>query len=474
MISMPQKIYLHNTLSQKKELFKPKESNIVKLYTCGPTVYNFAHIGNLRTYVFEDLLKRTLQYLGYRVDHVMNLTDIDDKTIKGATEKNQTLEEFTKVYETAFFEDLETLKIDAANHYPKATDHVQSMIEMIEDLLKKEIAYIGHDKSIYFSIGKFKKYGKLSHLKLEDLQCNASNRNANDEYDKENASDFVLWKSYDIKRDGNIFFNSPFGKGRPGWHLECSVMAMKFLGETLDLHMGGVDNIFPHHENEIAQSECFTNKTFCPFWVHAEHLIVDGKKMSKSLGNFYTLKDLLNMGYSGQTIRYLLLSNHYKTQLNFTLEGLKGAKQTLGRISHFIERLQEIDTNIEQGQEVDLEKVQEGFKLALQDDLNISEALAVIFDFIRSTNSLIDQNKISQIMSEKILNMLKNFDLILNVMNFKKEFNSISSELQEALNQREDARKNKDWKLADQLRDFILAHGYLIVDSPKGSTLKKA
>ncbi len=468
-------LYLFNTLSHKKELFTPSSKGAVKLYTCGPTVYNYAHIGNLRTYVFEDLFKRLLTYLGYSVKHIMNITDVDDKTIKGAIEKSLSLDQYTHIYTEAFFEDLKSLNILPADHYPKATDHIPEMITMIQDLLEKNIAYPGADGSIYFSIHKFKEYGKLSHLQLNELQEGASDRLEQDEYEKENATDFVLWKSYNKERDGNIFWDSPFGKGRPGWHIECSAMAIKHLGETLDIHMGGVDNIFPHHENEIAQSECFTCKTFCPFWVHVEHLVVDGKKMSKSLGNFFTLRDLLERGFEGKHVRYLLLQTHYKTQLNFTFDGLNGAKVVIGRIQNFIERLHE--TQPLTGNDTQLEQLivatEEKFNQALCDDVNISVALAALFDFIRLVNSILDEQQLSQKMAEKTLEMLKKFDQILGIMSFQSAALEIPQALIEALEQRLLARKEKNWAEADRLRDLILSSGYLIEDTPQGPKLKK-
>ena len=472
---MQNSIQLFNTKSLKKEVFKPKSKGKVRLYTCGPTVYDYAHIGNLRTYVFEDLLKRTLQFLGYDILHIMNLTDVDDKTIRGAIKKGLSLNDYTQIYKDAFFEDLKTLNIKAADAYPQATDHIPEMIEMIEKLIEKGMAYQGADQSIYFSIKKFSDYGKLSHLKLDELKTGASERLEQDEYDKENATDFVLWKSYQEDRDGPIFWESPFGKGRPGWHIECSAMAIKYLGATLDIHMGGVDNIFPHHENEIAQSECYTCKTFCPFWVHVEHLIVEGKKMSKSLGNFFTLRDLIQKGYEGKHVRYLLLQTHYKTQLNFTEDGLKGAKIAITRIQNFVERLQEVSSTSSDDLTINqlIEKTSEKFKAALCDDINISVALAAIFDFLRDVNTSIDQNQLSKVQAQKSIEMLKSFNLILGVINFDGADHSIPAELTEALEQRLVARKEKNWSEADRLRDLILSSGYIIEDTPKGPKLKK-
>ncbi len=381
---------LYNTASRQKEEFYPLQDRHVRMYTCGPTVYHFAHIGNFRTYVFEDLLSRTLKFFGFKVTQVMNLTDVDDKTIKGAIKNNSSLDAFTAPYKKAFFEDLRTLHIEAAEHYPAATDYIPEMIRMIERLLHKGIAYQGGDGSIYYAIHQFPRYGCLSHLNLEELQAGASERVAQDEYEKEHVADFVLWKSYEKERDGSIYWESPFGPGRPGWHLECSAMAMKLLGETIDIHMGGIDNMFPHHENEIAQSEACSGKPFVKLWMHAEHLIVDQKKMSKSLGNFYTLRDLLDKGYTGTQVRYLLLQTHYKTQLNFTFQGLEAAKGALQRLSDFIQRLLERDQP--QGMPVEelCQRMLRSFAEALADDLNISLALAALFDFVREVNGRCD------------------------------------------------------------------------------------
>ncbi|MBN2478967.1 MAG: cysteine--tRNA ligase [Parachlamydiales bacterium] len=464
---------LYNTETRKKEDIVPIDDKCIKMYTCGPTIYDFAHIGNFRTYVFEDLLRRTLKYLDYCVLQVMNITDIDDKTIKGAIKKNISLYEYTEPFRQDFFEDLTTLNIDKAEYYPKATQYIDTMIEIILNLLEKGIAYKGVDGSIYYSIDKFESYGRLSHLDLKSLKKGASHRVDLDEYEKENASDFVLWKIYDENRDGNIFWNSPFGKGRPGWHIECSAMAIKLLGNTIDIHCGGVDNIFPHHENEIAQSEAFTQERFVCHWAHSEHLIVDGKKMSKSLGNFYTLRDLLKMGYTGREVRYMLLNSHYKTQLNFTFEGLKASKNAIQRILDFVERLKSISA--ENGNNhVDsiIETTREKYIAALCDDLNISQALASLFDFIRDINHLIDDKKIGKNEAESVLNFLKEIDATLGII-FLEEKEKIPEVIIDAFEKRKEARKNKNFSLADELRDFISDQGYLIEDSTEGARLKK-
>jgi cysteinyl-tRNA synthetase len=468
-------IFLFNTESREKELFKPLHGNEVKMYTCGPTVYNFAHIGNFRAYVFEDLLRRTLKFLGYDVTQVMNLTDVDDKTIKGAIANKVSLNEFTKTYKDAFFNDLKRLNIEKAEYYPAATDYIAEMIEMIQGLLDKGVAYKGGDGSIYFAIKKFPRYGCLSHLHLEDLQAGASERVAADEYEKDSVADFVLWKAYDHERDGEIYWDSPFGKGRPGWHLECSTMAMKILGNTIDIHVGGIDNMFPHHENEIAQSEAYSEQPFVKLWMHCDHLIVDGKKMSKSLGNVYNLNDLVAKGYGGIHIRYMLLQTHYKTQLNFTLAGLDAVKSALQRLQDFIFRLQNIvNEDPSEGHVIPiLEKAKKEFTNALADDLNISVGLATIFEVVREVNALIDQTKINRKDAEHVLNLLKELNSVLGLLSFEQETDGIPQEIQTLFDKRLQARQSKNFSLADQLRDQISASGYLIEDSPTGARLRK-
>jgi cysteinyl-tRNA synthetase len=470
---MKPQLHFFNTLSRKIEPFVPLNPPKVTLYTCGPTVYNFAHIGNFRTYVFEDLLRRTLKYFGYNLTHVMNITDIDDKTIKGALEQKISLKEYTQKYTEAFFVDLAKLHIEKAEHYPKATEYVQEMIEMVEKLLVQGFAYRGSDGSVYFAIDRFPDYGCLSHLHLEDLQAGASTRVATDEYDKEQAADFVLWKGYDPKRDGDIYWESPFGKGRPGWHLECSAMAMHILGDTLDIHVGGVDNMFPHHENEIAQSQACSSKKFVNVWLHAEHLLVDHRKMSKSLGNFYTLRDLLDKGYTGTEVRYLLLQTHYKTQANFTLEGLSQARNALQRLKDFILRLQSIKNIKERNQLAPVLSVfKTKFDEALAEDLNIASALSLLFDFVREINSLCDKEQVAEKEAIDIIDSLKELDTVLAILFVDKEEEAPEAVLSH-LKQREEARRDKKWKEADTHRFAIENLGYTIEDTPSGSRVKK-
>jgi cysteinyl-tRNA synthetase len=463
---------LFNTETRQKEPVHARDGK-VSMYACGPTIYDFAHIGNFRTYVFEDLLRRTLQYFGMEVEEVMNITDIDDKTIGGAIRKKVPLKTYTEPFRIAFFEDLETLSIQPVEHTPAATDYIPEMIGLIETLLEKGYAYKAKSGSVYYKISQFSTYGRLSHLSLDELMVNASGENESDEYEKDQISDFVLWKAYDPSRDGEIFWESPFGRGRPGWHIECSAMAMKLLGETIDIHCGGVDNMFPHHENEIAQSEGCTGHRFVRHWVHVEHLLVDRKKMSKKLGNFYTLRDLMKKGYTGDEIRYLLLSTHYKTQLNFTFHGLDAARASLQRIGDLISRLKAIESGQRSGfAAAPLEKAELRFRSALSDDLNISIALASLFDLVRELNGLLDENKIGREEAALILKQFEKWDEVLAVLPLQPK-GDVPEELLEMLAKREEARKTRDFRVSDQMRDAIYAHGYLIEDTPTGARLKK-
>lgn len=460
----------YNTLIKSVEEFSPLEGDVVKMYTCGPTVYDYAHIGNFRTYVFEDILRRWLKFRGYKVIQVMNITDVDDKTIMGANEKGISLDEYTREYTNAFFEDIDTLRIERAEHYPRATEHINEMIALIEKLIEKGIAYVADD-GIYYSIAKFPEYGKLSGFDVKSVKAGA--RVAKDEYDKEDVRDFALWK---FRRPDEPFWSAPFGDGRPGWHIECSAMSMKYLGETFDIHIGGVDNIFPHHENEIAQSEGATGKKFVRYWLHSEHLIVEGRKMSKSLGNFYTLRDLLSMGYNPIAIRYLLLSTHYRKQLNFTFDGLKGAYSTVMRLWDTIGRLESIsdlsvDNKVKPKVRDMIDRMVKGFTEEMDDDLNISPALAYLFDFIRDVNSTIDRGELGSADASEILKALQSIDTVLDVMTPIEE--EIPSEIMEMVEKRERAREMKDFGLADRIREEVFNLGYIIEDTKDGPKVKK-
>ena len=468
----PLNLHIYNTETKQNERVTPSEGNKIRMYTCGPTVYNYAHIGNLRTYVFEDLLRRTIQLFEMDIFQVMNLTDVDDKTIKGAIEKNISLKEYTRPYIQAFFEDLETLNVEKVESYPAATEYIDQVIQMIQKLIEKGYAYIGQDHSVYFKIDRFSSYGRLSHLCMDELKKGASNRCDSDEYEKDSASDFVVWKAYDKERDGKIYWDSPFGKGRPGWHIECSAMACSILGESIDIHVGGVDNIFPHHENEIAQSEACSGKRFVKHWIHSEHLIVNGRKMSKSLGNFFTLRDLLKLGYSGDEVRYLLLTTHYRTQLNFTLKGLQAARQSLRRIQDVIERIQDRNDKTDHSILPLVQNVEYQFKEALSDDLNIAKAMATLFDFIREINTLCDQKQMSETSANEALSLFKNLDKVLGFIPFEKT-KDVPEEVMRYMQEREEARKSKDWVKADHFRDLIEEKGFLVEDTPQGPKLKE-
>jgi cysteinyl-tRNA synthetase len=453
-----------NTLENKVSHFVPLHPGEVKLYTCGPTVYNFAHIGNFRTYMFEDILKRSLLYFGYKVSHVMNITDIDDKTLKGAIDNKTTLKQYTEPYTAAFFEDLKALNILKADHLPKATDYIPDMIAMIQRLIDQKHAYIGPDHSVYFSISSFPDYGKLSHLEQKDLKQGASDRVMADEYDKDNPSDFVLWKAYDETRDGSIFWESPFGKGRPGWHIECSAMATKLLGHSIDIHCGGVDNMFPHHENEIAQCEACHHVPFSKFWMHSQHLLVEGKKMSKSLGNFFTLRDLLAKGFTSRQIRFVLASSHYKMPLNFTFEGLEAAKSSLARIDSLVDRLKHLSGNDSSTLSVD--QFIEQFQEALLDDLNAPMALSALFEMIRFINSKLDVESVSHKEGQRLLSILESMDKVFGFIIH--EVNKIPEFILELAQKRKLAKQEKNFAESDRLRDEIKKHGFLIEDTPQG------
>lgn len=465
-MSQPEsQIKLFNTLTREKEAFIPLEPGKVGLYTCGPTVYDYAHIGNFRAFVFEDLLKRWMEYKGLKVTHVMNLTDVDDKTINESQKEEKPLKEYTNFYANAFFEDIKVLNIKPAHIYPRATNNIQEMVTIIKILLQKNVAYKGEDGSIYFAISKFPDYGKLSHIKTAELKAGA--RVKQDEYAKEEAQDFALWKAY-VPEDGEVYWETELGKGRPGWHIECSAMSMKYLGETFDIHCGGVDNMFPHHENEIAQSEAATGKPFVRYWLHNEHLLVEGKKMAKRLGNFYTLRDLLKKGLTPLAIRFLLLSTHYRQQFNFTFEGLEAANGAIERIINLQRRLQDAQGKKENKTLTQLsEKFQTCFSGAMDDDLNISVALASLFEFVREVNNLLDENAINKDEAKKIIQLIKEVDRVLGVLPKPKE-EILPKEAEQLIKRREQARKDKDWKTADAIRIELRAMGVIIEDTLQG------
>jgi cysteinyl-tRNA synthetase len=453
-----------NTLTRRKEDFVPldPEGKRVGLYTCGPTVYNYAHIGNLRAFTFEDLLRRYLEYKGFTVKHVMNITDVEDKIIRTVRETGKSLPEVTGFYTQEFFRDLDTLNIKRAHVVPRATETIPDMIKLIEVLIAREHAYVADDKCVYFSIKSFKDYGKLAHLDFDNLQFGA--RVAQDEYDKEHIADFALWKAWD-EDDGPVKWPSPWGDGRPGWHIECSVMSMKHLGETFDIHCGGEDLIFPHHEDEIAQSEAATGKPFVHYWLHNAHLLVEGKKMSKSLGNFYTLRDLIAKGWTGREIRYVLASAHYRDPLNFTFDGLQGARSALQRMDEFLLKLQEIAVD---GSGIQPAALLSQFEAALDDDLNISAALGALFEFVREANKRV----VSPEEAAGILAAWKRLDEVLGIGLPTKS--DVPADVQQLVKERQAARKAKNFKRSDEIRDQLAKQGWVIEDTPKGPRAKQA
>jgi cysteinyl-tRNA synthetase len=459
-------IRFFNTLTRRKETFIPIEPGKVQMYTCGPTVYDYAHIGNYRAFLFEDLLKRWLEHRGHTVTHVMNITDVDDKTIKGAKKQQIPLKQFTEHYTNAFFEDVKVLNIKPADYYPKATDHIPEMTALIKTLIQKGYAYKAPENSIYYAIKKFKNYGKLSKIKPQTLK--KGTRLKTDEYDKEEAQDFALWKAW-TKEDGNVFWETELGKGRPGWHIECSAMSMHYLGETFDIHCGGIDNIFPHHENEIAQSEAATGKKLVNYWLHNEHLLVEGKKMAKKFGNFYTLRDLLGKGYEPIAIRFLLLSTHYRAQFNFTFEGLDATHAAVERLRNFVRRLQDADGKGSGKRVTELmHNAQTSFSEAMDDDLNVSMALAALFDFVREVNALLDAGMVSKNEADKVGALMQSFDEVLGVIGEVETKEVLPRGAEELVEKREEARKARDWKRADALRLRLKAMGVVVEDTPQG------
>jgi cysteinyl-tRNA synthetase len=460
---------LYNTLTRSKEEFNPVHAGEVRIYTCGPTVYNYAHIGNFRAFVFEDILRRYLIYKGYRVIQVMNLTDVDDRTIRGARQANVPLHEHVDFYKKAFFEDLDTLNIQRAEYYPAATDHIPEMVALIKRLLERGFAYRA-GTSIYFKVEAFPAYGKLAHLEERQLQAGASGRVDADDYEKEDVRDFALWKGW-TEADGDVYWETELGKGRPGWHIECSAMAMKYLGTPLDIHAGGVDLIFPHHENEIAQSEAATGQPFVRRWLHCQHLLIDDQKMSKSLGNFYTLRDLLKRGSRAKALRYGLLSTHYRQAQNFTMEGLTAANAAVQRLQDFMANLQMADGT---GTAVEglIAEAKRRFEEGMDDDLNISLGLAAIFDLVREVNRLLADGKLSRANAQAVTTAMGEFDRVLGLLQVEEA--GVDAEAERLLQERERARKRRDFATADQLRAQIAALGYVVEDTPRGPRVKRA
>jgi cysteinyl-tRNA synthetase len=461
---------LTNTLTGDQEPFEPQDGSTVRMYTCGPTVYNYVHIGNLRTYVYEDVLRRHLLSKGWRLHHVMNITDIDDKIIKGAIQANQDIKTYTAPYTQAFFEDSQKLRIQRPDTVTPATEYIPEMIELVNELLEKGYAY-REDDSIYYRIARFPDYGRLSKLDKRELKVGA--RIDADEYEKEEPRDFVLWKAPKDEREPR--WEAPFGAGRPGWHIECSAMAMKHLGATLDIHCGAVDNIFPHHENEIAQSEAVTGTTFVRFWIHGEHLLVEGEKMAKSKGNFFTLRDLLDRGYHPGAIRYLLVSVPYRKQMNFTFEGLLQAQRSLDRIKEFLFRLQ--SAQLKPGHNLVLSDLvarsSEQFDGALDDDLNTAQALAAVFELLRECNIALADGVLQEANRAEILKWFTVVDDRLAIIPPMEELVQADQEIESLIAQRNEARRSRDFALSDRIRQQLLDRGVLIEDTREGTRWRR-
>ncbi len=461
---------IYNTMTRSKEELVPLDGKHVRMYTCGPTVYNYAHIGNFRAYMFEDLLRRYIKFCGFGVTQVQNLTDVDDKTIRSSIEQGLPLRKYTKKYIEAFFDDLAKLNIEPAEHYPAATDHIPEMIALIETLFEKGYAYQSDDGSVYYSIDKFPTYGKLARLDREGMQSGA--RVDQDEYDKDNAADFALWKAY-VPEDGDVVWDSPWGRGRPGWHIECSAMSMKLLGESFDLHTGGVDNIFPHHEDEIAQSEAATGKPYSKYWMHCGYLVVDGRKMSKSLGNFYTLREILDMGYTGREVRYELLSAHYRQSLNFAFKSLDANRAALKRLDEFYANMVEAaGTETEAGKlPAWASGTRAAFAEAMDDDLNISGAMATIFDMVHAGNKAMAEAPITGKEALAVSNLWKELDAVLGIL--MPPEGQVDPEVAGLLEARTVARTEKNWAESDRIRDRLAELGWTVKDTPEGPKLRK-
>jgi cysteinyl-tRNA synthetase len=466
---------LHNSLSKKKEVFKPLKNGVVTMYNCGLTVYDYATIGNLRAFTFADILRRYLEYKGFTVKQVMNFTDVghmfedvdigEDKMEAAVVREKKDPWSVAEFYIKAFLEDAKKMNFEEPMVRPRATDHISEMIELVEKLIEKGYAYVVNG-SVYFDVAKFKDYGKLSGNTIEKLKLGAGGRV---EYnpEKKNQFDFALWIN-DPKHIMN--WKSPWcEKGYPGWHIECSTMAMKYLGETIDIHTGGVDNLFPHHENEIAQSEAATGKKFANYWLHNEHLLVEGQRMGKSLGNYYTLNDIVAKGYDPKALRYVLLSTHYRQQLNFTFEGLEAANNAIERLVNFVRRLLQADGK-GCGEKIKqlMDRVQRDFEEAMDDDLNIGPALAALFDFVRDVNKLMDDNALSKTEAEQVCKLMMRFDKVLGVIGEVKEKEALPKEAEELVRKREEARKAKDWKTADKIREQLRTMGIIIEDTHNG------
>ncbi len=454
---------IYNTMTRRKEEFQPLQEGLVTLYSCGPTVYDFPHIGNLRTFLWSDLLVRALRRRGFQVHNVMNITDVDDKTIAGAEREGVSLGEYTAKYADYFFEDLQTLRIEPAWKYPRATEHIEQMLDVIRTLVDKGHAY-EQDGSVYFDISSYPRYGRLSGVVPDEHAGRQFGRLDSDEYELEDARDFALWKA---AGPGEPSWDSPWGPGRPGWHIECTAMAIEYLGETIDMHLGGVDLVFPPPENELAQSEAATGPQFVRCWIHPEHLIVEGEKMSKSRGNFYTLRDLIERGYDPVAVRHLLMTAHYRKQFNFTLDGLEQSRQALARLWDFADRLAEVPGDaegVDLSAQVDAARTK--FDAGLDDDLNIPGAMAAVFELVRGVTPLLAEARVGAEGARHVLDFRADADTVLGIIEHEK--GTVDAEIEALMAEREQARADKNWARADEIRDELLAQSIVIEDTPTG------
>lgn len=462
---------LYNTATRKVQVFKPLVAGNVSLYTCGPTVYDFAHIGNFRTFCAQDLLRRYLQHQGFVVKHVMNLTDVDDKTIKRSVTEKKSLKEVTQFYTREFLKDLDSLHCLRPTILCNATDVIPEIISMIKTLIEKKHAYVSDDGSVYFSIKSFKHYGKLAHLEKASLKAGA--RVSQDEYEKESLSDFALWKSYS-PQDGDVKWDSPWGVGRPGWHIECSAISTKFLGPTFDIHTGGIDLLFPHHQNEVAQSECCFGKPFVKHWFHAAHILVDGKKMSKSLGNFFTLRDLKLT--DSRALRFFYLLSHYRSENNFTLHGLKEVEKQILRLDEFIQRLQDIKVISKTKKTLRTKPLTSRWNKQLErdlnSDLNTPEAIKHMFEIMRETNRLIEEGLVDQEAAKVLVSFWQRWNNVFPIFRFESTRIAIPVAIQALLSEREKARQEKNWAKADAVRQQLDEAGFVVLDTPAGPVLR--
>ena len=459
-----------NTLTHQVEEFVPARDNTVRMYTCGPTVYNYAHIGNFRAFTFYDILRRWLRLRGFRLDHVMNITDVEDKIIRQSVAEHKSIADYTAVYEKAFLDDCAALRLERPERLSRATEHIPEMAKAIQELSNKGYTYRS-DGSIYYRIAKFPEYGKLSHSDFSGMRSGA--RVDLDEYEKADARDFVLWKA---PKDGEPFWDTELGPGRPGWHIECSVMAIEYLGETLDIHAGGIDLVFPHHENEIAQSEALTGKPFAHFWLHSEFLLVEGQKMSKSLGNFFTLRDILARGYQPEAVRYLLASVPYRKALNFTFDGLKSAATSIERLRNYKLRLETGKFTEGDGQALLARTKQalKDFDESLDDDLNTAQALASVFEYVRETNTAMDAGAFPAAVVGPALELLHRFDSLFDVLAPTSTGGALSdAEIEARIAQRTQAKKSRDFAGADRIRQELLEQGIILEDTKDGVRWKR-